>query len=196
MIAGITPGDRALLIPPLVMSPSISQTLYFGTYRLYRTTNGANSWVAISGDLSKGSGSIAAVAEAKSNPQVIYAGTSDGNVQVTADGGSSWAVITNGLPNRHVTYLAIDPGNPQNAFVTVSGFGTSHVFRTTNFGAGWTDISGNLPNIPVNAVLLDPGAPTSTIFIGTDLGVFSTTDGGATWRPVPGLPNVVVMDLA
>jgi photosystem II stability/assembly factor-like uncharacterized protein len=200
--AGINLNDRQLFIPPMVMSPSNSQTLYFGTFRIYKTTNRGDAWDLISPDLTKGACnfagncSISAIVEAKANSQVLYVGASDGNVQVTQNGGTSWTPIITGLPNRAVTYLAVDPTNAQNAFVTFSGFGTGHVFKTTNGGTGWTDISGNLPNIPVNTILLDPGAPTTNIYIGTDLGAFQTTNGGTSWTPFDtGLPQVPVLDL-
>ena len=196
-ITGLNLSDRGLFIAPVVMSPANSQQLFLGTYRLYQSTNGAASWSVISPDLSNGNGDISAIAQSKSNTQVIYVGTSDGNVQVTINGGASWTLATTGLPNRHVTYLAVDPTNAQNAFAVVSGFGTGHVFKTANGGTSWSDISANLPNIPVNAILLDPSAPTTNLYLGTDLGIFTTTNGGASWAAFNnGLPNVAVIDLA
>src|SRR5205085_724889 len=136
-------------IPPLVMSATNSAQLFFGTVRLYQTTNGAGNWSAISPDLTKGgcplfNCGISAIAQAKSNPQVIYVGTGDGNVQVTVNSGTNWSLITSGLPNRTVTYIAVDPSNAQNAFVVFSGFNSAtpsnpgHVFKTTNGGASWS----------------------------------------------------------
>ncbi|HEV2247091.1 MAG TPA: choice-of-anchor D domain-containing protein, partial [Terriglobia bacterium] len=66
---------------------------------------------------------------------------------------------------------------------------------TTNAGANWTDISGNLPNAPVNDIVVDPDMP-NTLYVGTDVGVLATTDGGATWAPLgTGLPAVVIMSV-
>jgi hypothetical protein len=192
-VSGINLNDAMLFIPPIAMSPTNSHTLYFGTTRLYKTTNRGDGWTAISPN---GTDPISTVAEAKSSSQVVYVGTSNGNVQVTTNGGANWTQITTGLPSNYITYIAVDPGNSQNAFVTVSGFSSGHVFKTTNGGASWLDISGNLPDIPVNAIALDPGAPTANFYIGTDLGVFQTTDGGSSWAPFNnGLPNVAVLDL-
>jgi hypothetical protein len=201
---GITLADRKRFIPPLVMSPTNSQTLYFGTYRLYKTTNRGDNWNTPSPDLTLGpcgvgndnACSITAIAEAKSNSQVVYAGTSDAQVQVTVNGGTNWTPRTTGLPNRVVTDIAIDPTNANNAFVTFSGFQAGHVFKTTNGGMMWNDITNNLPDIPVNAIVLDPTAPAMEILIGTDLGVFRSHDGGMTWTPFnAGLPNTPVLDL-
>src|SRR5262249_55351414 len=188
--SGITTSDRAQFIPPLVMSPSTSTTLYFGTKFLYKTTDGAGSWNTMPPrpngvDLTGGgcdntsSSCITTVAEAKSNGQVVYVGTGNGRVWVTTDGGANWKQINKApIPNRAITYVAVDPTNSDNVFVTVSGFGgpgaDGHVFKSTNRGDKWDDISGTmarLPNIPVNAIVLDPTAPTTEILVGTDLGV-------------------------
>jgi hypothetical protein len=193
---GINTADRAQFIPPLVMDPTDSRTLYFGTYRVYRTTDRADSWTPISGDLT-GGGSISAIAPATGNPALLYVGTSDGRVWTTTNGGQDWVQRT--LPigsSRYVQDIAVDPRNPQTAWVTVSGFLTSHVFRTTDGGASFQNASGNLPDVPVNAVVLDPTAR-AVVLVGTDLGVFASGDSGGTWTPLPdGLPNVAVYDLA
>ncbi|HVH76541.1 MAG TPA: hypothetical protein VM755_16615 [Stellaceae bacterium] len=191
--AGIQ-GIHSLFYTPFVMSPSNSQSLYLGTDFLNKTTNEGSSWTAI-GQTPDGS-NISAIAEAQSNPSVVYYGTDAGDVEVTIDGGTNWTAIESGLPLLYVTHIAVNPTNPQNAFVTFSGFGSGHVWETTNGGGNWSDISGNLPDIPVNVILLDPSAPTTNLLVGTDLGVFETTNGGASWSPFQtGLPNVVVEDL-
>lgn len=195
-LTGITLSDRAEFIPPLVMSPTISTRLYFGTYRIYRTSDRGEIWSAISPDLTAGSGTITAIAESKSNSQVVYVGTSDARVQVTTNGGTNWTLVTTGLPNRFIKSIAIHPTDPNTAFAVVSGFGTGHVFKTVNGGASWSNISSNLPDVPVNAILLDPGEPVNSIYIGTDLGVFRTTTGGTSWAPFgTGLPNTAIFDL-
>jgi photosystem II stability/assembly factor-like uncharacterized protein len=194
-VTGIDMNDRALFIPPLVMDPADPAVLYFGTFRVYRTANRADLWTAISPDLSRGTGRISAIAPAASEPATIYAGTSDGNLQVTRDLGANWSLRVAGLPNRAITDIAVDPLNAANAIVVFSGFGGGHVFRTTNFGTNWTDISTNLPDVPVTAVIRHPELG-GDIYIGTDLGVFRASDGSS-WTPLTdGLPNVAVFDLA
>ena len=192
-VNGIDLSERALFIPPLVMDPVNPNRLYFGTVRLYRTDDQAESWIPISDPLQ---GRISAIAPAPSDPSVVYLGTSTGGVQRTENGGGDWNPIRVGLPNRYIKDIAVDRTNSQRAFLTVSGYGSGHVFRTTNGGESWEDISGDLPDIPVNAIVLDP-AQENTLFIGTDLGVFVTTDSGATWTAMTdGLPNVAIFDLA
>ena len=206
MTDGIDNSDRVDFIPPLVMDPSNSQTLYFGTYRLYQTTNGANSWTAISPDLTGGDSFfsvISAIAVAPHDPNTIYVGTLDNRVQVTSNAGpaATWTDISAGLPPRVITNVAVDPADPMTAYVTFSGFTgfgdeQGHVFKTTNSGANWTDISGDLPNTPVNFLVTAPDAP-KTLFVATDTGVFYTTNSGTNWTSlVNGLPRVAVLGLA
>ena len=117
-------------------------------------------------------------------------------MHVSTDNGATFTLQIIGLPNRYIKDLSVDPADPLTALVTVSGFGSGHVFETVNGGVSWQDISSNLPDVPVNAVLYDP-ATTSTIYVGTDLGVYRSTDGGTNWSPFNnGLPLIAVFDLA
>jgi photosystem II stability/assembly factor-like uncharacterized protein len=192
-VNGIDTSEKALFIPPLIMDPINPSRLYFGTVRLYRTDDGGENWASVSQEFP---GRISAIAPSTSNPAVVYLGTSNGSVQLTTDGGETWREITSGLPNRHVKDIGVDPLDWQRAFLTVSGFGTGHVFRTTDGGGSWQDVSADLPDVPTNALLLDPVQP-STLFVGTDLGVFISGDGGESWTVMnDGLPNVAVFDLA
>jgi photosystem II stability/assembly factor-like uncharacterized protein len=203
--------DRVLFIAPYVMDPTSSGTLVAGTYKVYRTTNGAALWTSISGDLTgDGTGStgskISAIAIAKSSSATIYVGTTGGTassrVQVTTNTGTIWSLISQSpLPNRWVTSIAIDPTNASNVFVGYSGYNSStpstpgHIFSSTNMGASWNNISGDLPDVPVNTIILDP-ASLSHILVGTDLGVFETQNGGINWvSQNNGMANVVVMDM-
>jgi photosystem II stability/assembly factor-like uncharacterized protein len=175
------------------MDPVTSKTLYFGTHRLYKTTNEGILWTALSTDLTKGSGYITTIAVAKIDPRTIYVGASDGMVNVSRDGGASFSPSTNGLPNRYVTRIAVDPSDGAHALLTVSGFATGHVFETKNAGASWNDISAGLVDAPANAIVFVPGVG---IMVGTDVGVFQTASPGASWvSGPPGIPNVIIQDL-
>ncbi len=200
---GIDPNDRALFYAPFAADPSTAGVLYYGTYRLYRTTDRGESWTAISGDLTASQyGKISAIAVAPSASGTVYVGSSDGKVHVTTNAGSgnTFTDITRSpLPGRYVSDLAVDPQNDQVAYVTFSGFNSNtpgspgHVFKTTDRGATWSDISGNLPDIPVSTIVLDGG----TLYVGTDTGVYVSENGGATWSAFnDGLPLVAVVDLA
>lgn len=195
-VTGIDTNDRALFIPPLVMDRTDPATLYFGTYRVYRTTSRGVLWGAISPDLTQTTnGRVSAIAPAESDPRTLWVGTTDGAIQVTRDAGVTWNLRNGGLPARYVTDIVVDGANPDIAVASVSGFGTGHVFRTTNGGVAWIDISGGLPDVPVNAVLTDP-ALGNALYVGTDLGVFRTFDNGDSWEPFgDGLPHVAIYDL-
>jgi len=192
--AGITAGDRAQFIPPLILDPITPTKLYFGTHRLYRTDNEGVLWTAVSGDLTGGSGTITTIAVSPADSNTIYVGTSDGRVSVTRDYGVTFAQAT-GLPNRFVTRVAAHPTDPARAVITVSGFGTPHVFETTDaFASPVASIAGNLADAPANVATYI--ADQNVILVGTDVGVFQTSNGGTSWSPGPvGLPNVIVQDL-
>jgi photosystem II stability/assembly factor-like uncharacterized protein len=190
---GIAAGDRAAFLPPYIMDPVTPTKLYFGTQKLYRTLNEGTLWTAISGDLTKGSGYITAIAVSSIDPRVIYVGASDGMVNVSRDGGATYTPSTTGLPNRYVTHIAVDPTDGTHALLTVSGFSSGHVFETRNAGGIWTDVSAGLVDAPANAVAFVPGIG---IMVGTDVGVFQTASAGNSWVGGPaGLPNVIVQDL-
>jgi photosystem II stability/assembly factor-like uncharacterized protein len=192
---------------PVVIDPNNSNILYYGSYRLYMTSDGALTWTAISGDLTNGDdpgnlayGTITTIDVARSNSDVIYVGTDDANVWVSTDGGAIWTSISAGLPNRWVTRVTVDPYDAATAYVTHSGYtdGSSlpHIHRTTDYGANWQSIQGNLPDAPITDVIIDPHDD-STLFIGSDFGVYYTEDLGTSWAPLgTGMPIVPVHDLA
>jgi hypothetical protein len=208
---GINASDNGAFIPPFVMDPSNHARLYFGTYRLWQSNDGAANWTAISGDLTRGGGSssggptLTTIAAAPTNPQFVYVGSSDGCVRASTDAQSNPATFTgcfSGLPIRSVTQVVVDPADASIAYVTFSGFscftppggsqtcdGFGHVFRTTSTGNTWFDISGSgtgtLPDTPVNDLVIDPDDPSHfTLYAATDVGVFQTTDVGTTWTPM------------
>ena len=193
--------DRTLFISPFIMDPNNSATLLAGTYRVWETTNGGSYWNSISSDLTgdgngKSGAKISTLAIAPGNSNVIYAGCSNGVVQVTTDNGGSWTNISSGLPDLYCTRIAVFKDHPETAVASFSGFSNGEkVYKTTNYGNTWTNISGDLPNVPVNAVLIYP-ASDKIIIAGTDLGVFVTLDGGTAWnRMNEGMANVPVFDL-
>ncbi len=204
---GISGGDRKNWCTPVVMDTHDPEVLYYGSNRVYRTTNGADYWTAISGDLTNGSGggnltygTVTTICPSPADPDYVYAGTDDGNVWMTPNLGTVWFQIDAGLPDHWVTRVTADPAVPEIAYVTLSGYREDeflpHVFRTTDAGQSWTDISGNLPEVPVNDIVVDP-ADTDILFVGTDAGVYVSFSTGTTWLPLgTGLPNSAVHDLA
>jgi photosystem II stability/assembly factor-like uncharacterized protein len=203
---GEDPDDntaRIAFYPPLAGN-GVNSTLYFGTWKLFVNsnpeTNFSGGWTAPGGatDWTRPGGVdvLSAIGVSRSDPNVIYTGSELGWVMVTTNGGQTATPVMNGLPNRFITSINVDPTNPAIAYLTVSGFGSGHIFKTTNTGASWTNISGNLPNTPVNAFLIDSNNP-SVFYAGTDVGVFRSTVGGNTWQSFNnGMPPAVVMGFA
>jgi uncharacterized protein (TIGR03437 family) len=187
-------GARIAFYPPFVGN-GVNNTLYFGTWRLFTSTDNGNTWVAPADttDLTKGGSDVlSAIGVSRTNPKVIYTGSAQGGARVSQDGGTTWTDITAGLPNRSITSVTVHPTNPQEAWLTVSGYNTGHIFKTTDAGANWQDVSGNLPNIPTSALLFDP-LDAHVIYVGTDIGVLRGTASGANWNTFNnGLPPVVV----
>jgi photosystem II stability/assembly factor-like uncharacterized protein len=189
---------RMAFYPPFTGN-GVDSTLYFGTWRLFISTNLGDNWSAPSGELDltkgitdKGRDVLSAIGIGRANTNVIYTGSSQGRAMVSTDGGASWTDATRGLPDRFITHITVDPNNTANAYLSVSGFNSGHVFKTTDTGATWSDISGNLPDIPANALLIDPLNP-ATLYAGTDVGVFRSTRGGTSWQEfTKGMPPVVV----
>ncbi|MBI4459030.1 MAG: hypothetical protein HY648_03090 [Acidobacteria bacterium] len=192
---GLDASDRVQFYPPLVADPSRPGTLYFGTQRVWQSVDRGDHWIPLSNDLTAGgTATITALAVAPGASSTLYAGTSDGRVQVSSDGGRNWALAAS-LPNRFVTSVAVHPQVAERAIVGLSGFGSGHVFRTEDGGEHWQDIGMNLPDIPVNAVLIDAASP-DQVYAGTDIGVFRLGAEGFWSALRQGMPNAIVLGLS
>jgi len=203
---GIYTADRKNWNTPFVFDPNDPSILYYGANRLYKTINRAVSWQPVSPDLTNGPGNynqvygtITTIAVAPSNSQFIYVGTDDGNAWKTVNGGTNWINVSNGLPDRWITRVAVDPVDENIVYLTLSGYKYDsyqpHVFRSVNAGSTWNDISGNLPEAPVNDIIVDMDLD-STLYVATDFGVFVSRDLGQYWQMLgDDLPNVPVVDL-
>lgn len=213
---GIDFSDNADFIPPFVLDSNASSNLYFGTYRLFQSTNAGMTWSAISSDLTTDGSSeyLTAIVVAPSDSNVIYAGTSDGLLWQSAKALSGATDIhkvnQNGQPARHVSVISVDSTNPQSVFAAYSGFscpgvsgcdGLGHIFYSKNSGSSWVEVDGNLPDVPVNDLVIDPtDSADNTLYIATDAGVYASTNAtagtGTTWSVLQaGLPNSQVLSL-
>ena len=201
---GIPGGDTNNWDTALVLDPDDSQILYYGTQKIYKTTNAAGNWTAISPDLSNGPhtgnldfGTVTSISVSSIDSNVIYAGTDDGNVWVTEDGGGNWTKVSDDLPNRWVTKVLASREELNTLYVTFSGYrygeDNGHVYKSTDLGENWTDISNTLPDIPVNDIEQDRYG---NLFLGTDIGVLSSLDDGENWESFgENMPSVVITDL-
>jgi hypothetical protein len=198
-------NDRTNWSSPLVMDPIDSSTLFFGTYRVWKSINSGINWTPVSEDLTKGDDgtgyhTISTLAISPINTDIIIAGTDDGKAHISTNGGTEWSEITSGIPDRWVTRVKADPFDVNTIYLSVSGFRWDepqpHILKSYNLGQDWEDISSNLPELPINCLVLDP-EHVDRIIIGTDSGVFFTENGGENWQSLSnGIPNVPIYDIA
>ncbi len=203
---GINSNEPTNWSTPVIMSPHNSRVLYYGTDRIYRTTNGAANWNVISGDLTNAIpgtrlGTVTTIAVAPSDSNIIYAGTDDSHIWVTTDYGNNWIDVSSDpvLPDRWVTRVTVDPNDASIVYATFSGLKwvdpQPHVFKSTDMGTSWTNISSNLPDAPVNAFAVDYNNP-DWLYLGSDVGAFVSFNGGVNWKILgTGLPVVSVYDM-
>ncbi|PLX03699.1 MAG: glycosyl hydrolase [Marinilabiliales bacterium] len=203
---GISGYNRFNWNSPLVFDPQNPSTLYFASQKLYKSTNNAASWTAISGDLTNGQGNgnivfntITSISVSPLDQDYIYTGSDDGTVYFTSDGGLSWNKISDDLPERWISSVAADPFDKNKVYVTLSGYRWDeyipHVLMSEDNGETWLDISANLPEAPVNEIVTDPEKP-GYLYVATDMGVYYTSSQGETWDITStGMPFIIVTDL-
>ena len=209
-LLGSTTSQRRGWWVPIQFDPNDPNVMYYGGNILNRSTDGGESWTAISPDLTTNPkqldpnpgyriyGTITTVAAAKSDGDVLYVGTDDGLLWRTSNLGKSWTRLSDpDLPKgTWVTRVAIDEKDADVVYATYSGFrdgnDEAHVVRSTNGGRTWSDISGNLPNAPVNEII----TVGKHLVVGTDVGVFVGKADGRSWLSLGNdLPLVPVFDL-
>lgn len=201
---GITPGGFQF-IAPFEMSPANRSHIWAGGFDIWLSTNQANSWSRMTPALGTcGTGAISAIAAHPSDTNRVLVGMTDGcyhynTTALTPIASGTWpggATIANGL----ISSMAWDPNSTEIAYATVSNFTSTTVLKTVDHGVTWTGIMGSgataLPQIPARSVVVNP-ANSNQVFVGTDLGVFTSIDGGASWyRENTGFANVSVNALA
>lgn len=189
---GIDPREGKLFYAPFNLDPSDPDTLVAGAEKVYRSTNAAEDWTAISPKLGN---RVSAVTVAPSTSKVIYAGTNDGRNWVTPDTGRSWYEITKGLPRSGVNDICVDPRNARTAYVALNGWSPDRIWKTTDAGGTWRNVMDELPPMPINAIALDPRRP-DRVYIATSIGVFVSDQGGGRWKRMgSGLPTVPVFSI-
>ena len=214
---------------PIHMSPTQPGVVYLGSQFLFRSRDHGQTWDRISPDLSTNdpqkqkqeeSGGVTidnsaaemhttiyAIAESPKDPNTIWAGTDDGNVQVTRDSGKSWANVVgnvSGIPkNAWVSYVDAGHFDAGTAYVTFDahtlGDMRPYAYRTADYGKTWTPLVAADSTVRGYAHVIreDPVNP-NLIYLGTEFGLWISVDGGRQWAQYKGgeLPNVAVRDLA
>lgn len=208
---------------PILMSKFNPDVIYHAANVVFKTTDGGNSWTKISPDLTtnnpaeeKLSGgpitpdnstaefhcTIVSLAESQFDPKTLWAGSDDGNVQVTHDGGAHWTNVAGniqGLPRESwVSSINTSYADPKTVYVsfdrhTMDDF-ASYAYVSHDDGKTWERISGGLTGY-VHIIAPDPKQP-NLIYAGTELGFYASFDGGENWTDLRlGLPHLPVYDL-
>ncbi|MCL4524355.1 MAG: glycosyl hydrolase, partial [Acidobacteria bacterium] len=215
---------------PILISPHAHTRLYFAANKLFRSDDRGDTWKAISGELSREIdrnklpvmgkvwgpdaiaknastslyGNVTALTESPKKEGLIYAGTDDGLIHVTEDGGKNWRKIEKfaGVPdNTFVSRLLTSQHDVNTVFAAFDNHKNSdfapYLLKSTDNGKTWASIKGDLPaNGPVYAIAEDHVDP-NLLFAGTEFGLFFSTDSGQKWiRLRGGFPTIAVKDLA
>jgi hypothetical protein len=203
---GISVAENPNFYAPLVRGPGSPNTIYYATDRLHRSTdNGATNPVVSQAPIATSGGlgvPISAVAIAPGNDNVRLVALNNSTIWGTTTGSSILTNMTGaGMPVHAIARLTIDPADANIAYACFGGFNLpagQHVWKTTDLLTGtptWTASGSGLPDVPVNAFAIDPSVA-GQLFAGTDIGVYISNDGGATWLPyTTGMPVVAVFDM-
>lgn len=202
-------STTAPFITRIIPRGETNELYTFSNTKVYKSTNYASSWTSI-GTVTT-TGVIRNVGVAADNASYVGVVGSGGRVWLTSNGGATWTQVAAGKQGEDPTALPdcqlslsdirFDLTDPTHQTVVVAAVapeaGAGHLWKTTNFGATWTRIDGNglPPGIPINLTKSDPANP-AIVFAATHLGVYRSTDAGATWaRFGGGMPFTNVMDL-
>jgi photosystem II stability/assembly factor-like uncharacterized protein len=194
---------------PTLLSNHNPDIVYHGVQYVLKSTDQGGTWKRISPDLSYNNPekqgdisyqTISALEESKFNPALLYAGTDDGRLWRTKDGGQNWQDIRTGpLPERWVSRIVASQYDFGTVYVCQTGRrdddAAVYLWRSNDFGDTWEDISANIPAGPVNVIREDPKGD-SILYLGTDVGVYVSTNFGESWEILGDLPCTYVHDLA
>ncbi len=217
---------------PILVSPHRPSRLYFASQRLWRSDDRGDSWTVISGDLTTGQerirqklmdrqwswdaawdlyamsdySTITSLSESPVKEGLIWAGTDDGLIQITQDGGTNWKAIPikslPGVPETaFVNDIKADRYDASTAFVVLdnhkNGDFMPYVLKTTDLGKTWKSIRANLPDRTITWRIVQDHIVKELMFLATEFGIYTTLDGGSSWIQLKGgLPVISFRDLA
>jgi len=192
---------------PILLSKHNQDILYYGGNKLMRSMNQGDDYTAISPDLTKGGkkgnvayGTLTSIDESPFQFGLIYAGSDDGLVHITKNGGGNWEKISDSFPqDLWVSRVIASKHKKERVFITLNGYRWDdfkpYVYVSDDYGKTWENISSNLPLSPVNVIREDP-ANENILYLGTDNSAYVTLNKGESWeRFSANLPNVAVHDL-
>ncbi|WP_299526446.1 glycosyl hydrolase [uncultured Lutibacter sp.] len=192
---------------PILLSPHNQDILYMGANKLLRSMDKGETFEVISDDLTTGGikgnvpfGTLSAVSESPFRFGLIYTGSDDGYVNITKNGGGSWARISDNLPQKlWVSRIVASQHERERVYVTLNGYRNDdfkpYIYVSENNGETWENIQANLPNSPINVIIEDP-ADENILYVGNDSELFISFNKGENWQVFShGLPKVAVHDL-
>jgi len=206
------PGEEPLRgewVAPSLLSKHNPDIVYHGMQYVMMSKDKGDTWEFISPDLSyndpakKGDINYQTISVLDESPLrfgLLYAGTDDGRIWRTKDGGKNWTEIRNGaVPQKFVSRIIASEYDMGTVYMTQTGRRDDdfqvYMWKSTDFGDSWQDISGNIPVGPVNVIREDP-VNSKILYAGTDAGVYVSKDGGNKWDVLGNLPYAYVHDLA
>jgi photosystem II stability/assembly factor-like uncharacterized protein len=199
---------RGQWMAPFIISPHNPRVIYLGLNKLFRSMNQGEDFEVMSDDLTYNEvdkigdiqyQTIYSIAESPFEFGTLYVGTDDGRVWST-DSSGGWSEITGELPQgKFISEIVASRWDPDTLYAAQNGKREDdfrpYLWKSTDRGGTWIDIADALPSGPVNVIKEDPKNP-NVMYVGTDIGVYVTIDGGATWEALPsGLPNTFVHDI-
>ncbi|AWM41699.1 Xyloglucanase Xgh74A precursor [Gemmata obscuriglobus] len=193
---------------PFILSAHNSGIFYCGAQYVFRSVNRGENLKAVSPDLTRTKqGSMTALAESPKSADVLWAGTDDGNLWVTRDGGGNWtnaleALKKAGLPGPRCV-SAIEPGRTKEGlcYVALDGHRSDddkpYLFVTEDYGATWKSVTGNLPAFGSTRVIREDITAPEILYCGTEFGIWVSVNRGASWAKLnSNLPTVAVHEVA
>ncbi len=202
------PKLRGQWLAPFILSPHNPDIVYHGMQYLFRSPDMGSTWERISPDLTYNDPekygdiqyqTIFSISESPLKYGLIYAGTDDGRIHITKNGGKNWNEITSGLmKNKWISRVVASENKMSRVYLTQNGKRDDdfapYVWKSEDYGNTWDNITANIPLGPVNVIREDP-SDEKILYAGTDTGVYTSTDRGKSWSVLGDLPTVYVQDL-
>jgi photosystem II stability/assembly factor-like uncharacterized protein len=192
---------------PILLSPHNQDILYLGGNKLMRSMNQGDDWEAISEDLTQGGkkgnvayGTLTSISESSFQFGLIYAGSDDGLVHITKNGGGNWTNISSSFPkDLWVSRVVASQHKKERAYVTLNGYRNDdfkvYVYISEDYGTTWKNISSNISISPVN-VITEDSENENVLYLGTDNAAYVSFNKGEKWEAFSkGLPHVAVHDI-
>ena len=201
---------------PILLSKHNQDVFYYGSNKFHRSLNKAADLTALSGDLTNGKktgkvpyGTLTSISESPLKFGLIYIGTDDGNIQVSKDGGYTWALVSTSLskkgvslslPKTWVSRVTASQYKEGRVYASLNGYHYDnflpYLFVSEDYGTTWKQIGTDLPAEPLNVVKED-AKKENIIYVGSDNGLYASFDMGKTFMGMGNnLPRVPVHDLA